>query len=115
MLFVLCLLRFVISFQYAKLLAKIYQHPDDVDLIVGGNLEDVIKDTLGGPTFTCIWLKQFKNIRKGDRFFYERKNGPFTLEQLKEIRKTSVSRWFCDNSNNIKYMQPNGFLSISSK
>lgn len=69
---------------------------------------------LAGPTFTCIWLKQFKRTRISDRLFYDHEDGPFTLEQLNEIRKASISRWYCDNTN-IEKMQPNGFLAISNQ
>lgn len=99
--------------QYTELLENIYDHPDDVDLAVGGGLERPNSDGLAGPTFTCIWLKQLKNIRKGDRLFYDHEEGPFTLEQLNEIKKASVSKLYCDNSQGLKEMQPNGFLVIS--
>lgn len=97
------------------MLSRIYEHPDDVDLSVGGSLEKLLPGGLAGPTFTCIWLQQLKNIRTGDRFFYDHKDGSFTLEQIQEIRKASVSRWFCDNTRSIKNMQPKGFLLISEK
>lgn len=37
------------------------------------------------------------------------------LEQLNEIRKSSVSRIFCDNSDDLHTIQPQGFLKISEK
>jgi hypothetical protein len=36
-------------------------------------------------------------------------------EQLSEIRKASVSRIFCDNSDDLHTIQPQGFLKISEK
>lgn len=95
------------------MLEDLYEHPDDVDLVVGGNLERLHLGGLGGHTFTCIWLKEFKKIRSSDRFFYDVKDGPFNKKQLKEIKKASISKWYCDNSHNITHMQPKGFLSIS--
>ena len=39
----------------------------------------------------------------------------FFIEQLNEIRKSSISRLFCDNGNNIQSMQIRGFELISGK
>nr|XP_023026402.1 peroxidase-like [Leptinotarsa decemlineata] len=100
----------VIPKEHVSLLEKHYEHPDDVDLIVGGSLETDIPGALVGPTFHCIILKQFYRTRVADRFWFE--NDQFTREQLKEIRKASISRLMCDNSN-IKYMQRKGFVRIS--
>lgn len=96
--------------QIKKQLKQIYIHPDDIDLVVGGSLENSIPNTLVGPTYHCILLKQFKKTRTGDRFWFE--NGAFTKTQLRELRKTSISRLFCDNGRNIKFMQAHGFNKI---
>lgn len=95
---------FIFNFQQVLLLKKLYEHPDDVDFIVGGNLERHSIGSLAGPTFKCIWLKQFTNIMTSDRFFYNVKGGPFNTEQLKEIRKATSARWICANSN-VKMIQ----------
>lgn len=36
------------------------------------------------------------------------------VEQLKEIKKASLARIFCDNGDEIHTMQPSAFLKISS-
>nr|CAI5835303.1 unnamed protein product [Callosobruchus analis] len=97
-------------------LASLYESPDDVDLTVGGSLEQLVPGTLAGPTFLCILTEQFYRTRVGDRFFFEN-GGPtgFTLPQLNEIRKTSISRLLCDNSNGVRAMQPRGFERISPR
>ncbi|CAH0549819.1 unnamed protein product [Brassicogethes aeneus] len=95
-------------------LSKIYKNVDDIDLSVGGSLENHAKPAMVGTTFLCIIKKQFYRTRVGDRFWFE--NGGetgFTLDQLKEIRKSSISRLLCDNSHNVKLMQPRGFEKIS--
>ncbi|CAH1100327.1 unnamed protein product [Psylliodes chrysocephalus] len=96
-------------------LLSLYEKPDDVDLIVGGSLENNIKDTLAGPTFLCILYKQFYKTRRSDRFWFENEASGLTLKQLKEIRKFSISKLFCDNGNNITLMQKHGFLPVSER
>ncbi len=46
---------------------------EDIDLWVGGLAEIVVgeDDVLTGPTFTCILGKQFSELKRGDRFYYE--------------------------------------------
>ncbi|KAK6111424.1 hypothetical protein QQG55_43590 [Brugia pahangi] len=92
-------------------LIKLYNHIDDVDLFVLGMAEKPELGALVGPTFSCIIGRQFQKIRRGDRFWYENFFAPsaFTLEQLAEIRKTTLARIICDNSDGIQQIQPNVF------
>ncbi|KAJ8926640.1 hypothetical protein NQ314_020974, partial [Rhamnusium bicolor] len=95
-------------------LASLYECPDDVDLTVGGSLEVHVPGTLVGPTFLCILTEQFYRTRVGDRFWFENEGETgFTLDQLYEIRKSTISRLLCDNGRNIRAMQPRGFEKIS--
>ncbi|XP_013401626.1 peroxidasin homolog isoform X2 [Lingula anatina] len=88
-------------------LKKLYKHPDDVDLFVGGILETSVPGGIVGPTFACIIARTFKNVRDGDRFWYENPNAEgFTPAQLQEIRKISLARVVCDNLDNIDTIQP---------
>ncbi|GLH07204.1 Peroxidase precursor, putative, partial [Gryllus bimaculatus] len=104
-----------ISRENVAKLAKLYAHPDDVDFTVGGSLEAHVEGTLSGPTFLCVLVEQFYRTRVGDRYFYENgeKHHSFSLEQLNEIRKASISRLFCDNGDEIYSMQPKGFKKLS--
>lgn len=102
--------------QSVQKLASLYQHPDDVELIVGGSLEKIIDGALVGPSFLRILTEQFYRSRVGDRFWFENEGKlGFTLEQLKEIKKSSISRLMCDNGHKIETMQPKGFVKISHK
>ncbi|CAH3120024.1 unnamed protein product [Porites lobata] len=79
-----------------------------VDLYVGGLLlENPTYGSHVGPTFAHILAEGFRNLRKGDRFWYEtnEKGVGFSLAQLTEIRKVSLARIVCDNSG-ISYVQP---------
>lgn len=83
------------------------RHPDDIDLWSGGISEYKLPGSVIGPTFACIIARQFSNIRKGDRFWYENKEFPssFTLDQLYEIRKTTQAKIICENSDDMPTIQ----------
>ena len=89
----------------------LYEDVDDIDLFVGGTLEENHDDALLGKAFTCIIGDQFIRLKEGDRFYYEHghdRNTRFSLEQLDEIRKVSMARIICDNTD-ILETQPEVF------
>ncbi|XP_065062497.1 peroxidasin homolog isoform X2 [Rhopilema esculentum] len=94
-------------------LKRLYIHPDNIDLFVGGMVEDVIPGTRLGPVFMCLITTQFKRIRNGDRFWYENP-GVFEPAQLTQIKQSSLSRVICDNSDNIRHVQKDVFKVIQS-
>ena len=100
-------------------LKSLYTNVDDIDLYVGGFLERKHRDSILGPTFKCIIADTFARLKIGDRFFYDLdQNGTkFTPEQLNELRKTSMARILCDNTDNMDQIQPQAFKmsSTSSK
>ena len=92
-------------------LLKTYGSLETVDLWVGGLGEIKVSGGLVGPTLACIFAKTFEALRDGDRFYYENPDSLFTMQQRKEIEKTSLSRIICDNSDGIKSIQRNAFLA----
>ena len=89
-----------------------YRTVEDIDLFPGILLESIQTGSEMGPTATCLFLAQFNDSRRGDRFWYERDDPctGFIMEQLTEIRKVTLARVICDNSDGVFDIQPNVFL-----
>ncbi|XP_052080311.1 myeloperoxidase-like isoform X1 [Mytilus californianus] len=102
------------SYSNTRLLRKIYRHPDDIDLYVGGISENHVPDGAVGPTFACIIGQQFRDIKFGDRFWYENNftiTG-FTLDQVNEIKKVKLSQIICEGSD-VNSVQENALKAPS--
>lgn len=89
----------------AERLEKAYNSPFDIDLFVGGLLESAEGDAVVGPTFREIIADQFSRLKRGDRYFYENhpeiNPGHFSERQLQELKKASLAKIICDNSDRI--------------
>ncbi|XP_076824795.1 myeloperoxidase-like [Clavelina lepadiformis] len=94
--------------QNRKNLAKVYSHPEDIDLFAGGVSEVSRGSGIPGPTFTCLLAYQFRDLKKGDRFWFENggSNARFTYSQLEVIKSVSLARILCDVGENITTIQP---------
>jgi len=92
-------------------LDRAYRTVEDIDLFAGLLSEGNLRGSELGLTTTCLMLAQFSRTRHGDRFWYERNDTltGFTIEQLTEIRKTSLARVICDNSDDVNTIQPKVF------
>ena len=102
-----------LSFDDVRKLQLVYEDVEDIDLFVAGVLETTHSDSLVGPTFKCIIGDQFIRFKRGDRFWYENGEDPavrFSLDQLGSIKRTSMSRILCDNTD-IQEIQPLAFRS----
>ncbi|MFH4976071.1 hypothetical protein AB6A40_002780 [Gnathostoma spinigerum] len=93
-------------------LSQLYARLDDIDLFVLGLAEKPTPGALVGPTFACVIGRQFQKTRHGDRYWYENFFVPsaFTIDQLNEIRKTTLARILCDNAGTIGKVQPSAFF-----
>lgn len=47
---------------------ELYGHPDNIDVWLGGLLEEVLPGARTGPLFACLIGKQMKALRQGDRY-----------------------------------------------
>jgi len=47
------------------------RHVDDVDLFIGGISERSVQRGVVGPTFAYLIAHQFRDIKRGDRFWHE--------------------------------------------
>ncbi|XP_014255974.1 lactoperoxidase-like isoform X2 [Cimex lectularius] len=91
---------------------NLYSHPDDVDLWSAGVSELKSPDSIVGPVFSCIIAMTFKRLKIGDRFWYENQGfqNSFTKGQLREIKKYTLSRLFCNTGDNIQTIQRKALL-----
>ncbi|XP_065205200.1 peroxidasin homolog [Planococcus citri] len=102
------------SDEVRKKMQDVYGHPDNVDVWVGGVLEDQRKGAIIGPLFQCLLAEQFKRVRDGDRFWYENPT-TFTPAQLSAIRKITFARILCDIGDNITMVNEDVFTQPSSR
>lgn len=54
--------------QIQRTLKELYGDPNNIDLFVGGILEEpIVEGAKVGPTFLCLIVDQFSRLRDGDR------------------------------------------------
>ncbi|XP_058122599.1 uncharacterized protein LOC131293497 [Anopheles ziemanni] len=94
-----------------EVLQKMYQDPEDIDLLIGGLMETPALGTVFGPTLTCLMAIQFANMRSSDRFWYENDLPPssLTLPQLQAIRRVTLSGLLCETKD-VQRAQPKAFI-----
>lgn len=90
----------------------LYKHVDDIDLWTAGIAEYPSDGSMLGPVFSCLMAEQFVIARNGDRFWYEGDDSlsKFSLEQLTELRKATLAKLICDNSDEVDTVQLYPFL-----
>lgn len=93
-----------------EVLRELYGDVRNIDIWPGGILESPIEGSKLGPLFMCIIVDQMKSVRDGDRFWYENP-GVFTPAQLSELKKTTLARIICENSDGINHIQEDVFLN----
>ncbi|CAN9504912.1 unnamed protein product [Ophioblennius macclurei] len=82
----------------ARSLLQHYGTPDNIDVWMGGVAEPFVRGGgRVGPLFACLIGRQFKNLRDGDRLWYENRN-VFSPRQRAALSSSSLGRIICDNT-----------------
>ncbi|XP_077452844.1 eosinophil peroxidase [Stigmatopora argus] len=76
---------------------ELYGTPHNIDVWVGAISEPALPGGRVGPLLSCLLGRQFRALRDGDRFWWERK-GVFTSPQRSHLRAVSLSRIICENT-----------------
>lgn len=58
--------RVVANGSVADRIVDLYRHPDNVDVWLGGLVEDFLPRARTGPLFACLIGRQMKALRDGD-------------------------------------------------
>ncbi|KAE8296215.1 Thyroid peroxidase [Larimichthys crocea] len=85
------------NFTLAHKFQLLYGTPHNIDVWVGAISEPALPGGRVGPLLSCLLARQFRALRDGDKFWWERE-GVFTSTQRKHLRDVSLSRIICDNS-----------------
>ncbi|NWI88224.1 PERE peroxidase, partial [Pitta sordida] len=104
----------------ARKFLQLYGTPKNIDIWIGALAEPFVSGGRVGPLMACLIGTQFRNIRDGDRFWWQNR-GVFTYRQRRSLAKISLSRIICDNTHITKVSRhifkanryPNGFVSCS--
>ncbi|GFO37824.1 peroxidase-like protein [Plakobranchus ocellatus] len=76
---------------------NVFNHIDDIDLFSGALSETHVLGGVVGPTFACIIAKQFRDLKYGDRFWFENPQSAtrFTEAQLRAVKSVSMASILC--------------------
>ncbi|XP_041966392.1 eosinophil peroxidase [Alosa sapidissima] len=91
----------------AQKLLALYSTPQNIDVWVGAISEPPLPGGRVGPLLACLLAKQFRALRDGDRFWWQRK-GMFSRAQRSSLQRVSLSRVICDNTH-IQLVPPDPF------
>ncbi|XP_065362237.1 peroxidasin [Calliphora vicina] len=99
----------IISKDVRDKMKELYGHPDNIDIWLGGILEEQVEGGKVGPLFQCLLVEQFRRLRDGDRFYYENPT-VFLPQQLQQIKEANLGRVLCDNGDKLEEVTDNVFI-----
>lgn len=73
-------------------LASVYDSVDDIDLWVGGLAENPVDGGQLGELFRFIVVDQFRRLRDGDRYWYERTLTREERDEVEDLRLSDIIR-----------------------
>lgn len=88
-------------------LSTSYASVDDIDLWIGGLAEDAVTGSNLGPLFQAIIVRQFSDLRDGDRFWYQ---NDLNAPEMDRVRGTTLARIIRANTSVGAELQDNVFL-----
>ncbi len=97
--------------ELAGKLEEMYGSVNDIDLWVGGLSEDAHGSSQLGELFHAMVVKQFAELRNGDRFWYQ---NDLTLDELAQLNDVNLAKIIRDNTSIGDEIQENVFLAPSS-
>ena len=92
-------------------LESLYKTVNNIDIIVGGLLEEHVHGSMLGPLFHTIIKEQFERIRDGDRFWYENRLSDELIDLVNSTKLSDIIKrntCICD-------IQPNVFVLPENK
>ncbi|XP_036196424.1 myeloperoxidase [Myotis myotis] len=92
-----------------KLMAQ-YGTPNNIDIWMGGVAEPLNSKGRVGPLLACLIGTQFRQLRDGDRFWWQNR-GVFSTQQQQALASVTLPRIICDNTGITTVSKNNIFMS----
>lgn len=73
---------------------ELYHNPNNIDVWLGGLVEDFLPGARTGPLFACIIGKQMKALRDGDRWVSYAVKSCVAMEILQPIKYASSKSFY---------------------
>ncbi|RUS85745.1 hypothetical protein EGW08_006459, partial [Elysia chlorotica] len=94
--------------------SRLYESVDDIDLYSGGVSENLVSGGRVGELYAIIMGEQFKDLKFGDRFWFENTGdvSSFSSKQINQLRRVSLARVLCDTVTGIESVRESPFKAL---